>query len=522
MRNGDDVWVRLLEDGRRLGRSPEFEDVGDADLEREVRTQAVVLTMAMCRWLEHLAEFIVRDLWVVEGVRTPADWLSWALGMAPPTAREHVRVALRLRECPQVLDRFRAGTLSYSKVRAITRICVPAIEGLLLQFADAATARDLERIVAGLRRVTGAEPDPQRTRRAVAVDWRWDDDGLLDVHLRLEAEDGLAFIGGMDRLVDVERRARRREADSAESPPGFDSAESVGAGRTEVGDAPGEVARPADDPVTRVRADVLLDVVVAAASEDAPRDSSGQDRHVLVLHADVDQLAEQGQADAAESARGSDSAESAAGPQIGKDAVKRGLRPVPVSGRTGRGMLPAHVLRRLACDGRVGFAVTGADGDLLEDPAPTDVVPVGMRRAMLARDDNTCRFPGCGSTRNLHAHHVIHRADNGPTVLSNLITLCAFHHRFIHAHRWELRPVPGRAGRWTFHKPGGIAEHPSVPNIDLEGDRWQWLRTLPSGVRALPDDLSPVHWLSGWDLNTTIQVLQYHLRNVEDPQPVAA
>jgi hypothetical protein len=183
------VWLRLLEDGRRLGRSPDFEGVGDADLEREVRTQAVVLTMAMCRWLEHLAEFIVRDLWVVEGVRTPADWLSYMLGIAPPTAREHVRVALRLRECPQVLERFRAGTVSYSKVRAITRVCVPAIEGLLLQFADAATARDLERIVAGLRRVSQPEPDPERTRRAVAVDWRWDDDGLLDVHLRLESID---------------------------------------------------------------------------------------------------------------------------------------------------------------------------------------------------------------------------------------------------------------------------------------------------------------------------------------------
>lgn len=118
MRNGDDVWIRLLQDGRRLGPSPDFEGMNDGDLEYEVRTQAVVLTMATCRWLEHLAEFIVRDLWVVAGVRTPADWLSWALGVAPSTAREQVRVALRLRECPLVLERFRAGTLSYSKVRA--------------------------------------------------------------------------------------------------------------------------------------------------------------------------------------------------------------------------------------------------------------------------------------------------------------------------------------------------------------------------------------------------------------------
>jgi hypothetical protein len=116
VRNGDDVWIRLLDDGRELGRSAEFEEMDDATLEREVRTQAVVLTMATCRFLEHLAEFVIRDLWFVEGVRTPADWLTYMLGMSPPAAREQVRVALRLRDCPKVLKRFREGTLSYSKV----------------------------------------------------------------------------------------------------------------------------------------------------------------------------------------------------------------------------------------------------------------------------------------------------------------------------------------------------------------------------------------------------------------------
>jgi hypothetical protein len=184
--------------------------------------------------------------------------------------------------------------------------------------------------------------------------------------------------------------------------------------------------------------------------------------------------------------------------------------------------MSANVLRRLACDGRIGLAVIGTDGNLVADPTPTKIVPTGMRRAMLARDRHTCQFPSCGSTRHLHAHHVVHRADGGPTVLSNLVTLCAFHHRFVHAHRWELRPDPKRVGRWTFHKPGGVAEHPAVPDVDLEGDRWKWLRTLPSGIRALPNDLAPKHWLSGWDLNTTIQVLQHHLHEAPEWQRVAA
>ena len=54
-----------------------------------------------------------------------------------------------------------------------------------------------------------------------------------------------------------------------------------------------------------------------------------------------------------------------------------------------------------------------------------------LRRALEHRDHG-CVVPGCGATRGLHAHHIKHWEDGGPTELSNLVLLCPFHHRAHH------------------------------------------------------------------------------------------
>ena len=54
-----------------------------------------------------------------------------------------------------------------------------------------------------------------------------------------------------------------------------------------------------------------------------------------------------------------------------------------------------------------------------------------QRRALEHRHP-TCAIPGCGATRGLHAHHLVHWENGGPTELSNLVLLCPFHHRMHH------------------------------------------------------------------------------------------
>ena len=55
-----------------------------------------------------------------------------------------------------------------------------------------------------------------------------------------------------------------------------------------------------------------------------------------------------------------------------------------------------------------------------------------LRRALEHRNP-TCAVPGCGATRGLHAHHIRHWEDGGPTDLSNLVLLCPYHHRLHHS-----------------------------------------------------------------------------------------
>jgi hypothetical protein len=53
---------------------------------------------------------------------------------------------------------------------------------------------------------------------------------------------------------------------------------------------------------------------------------------------------------------------------------------------------------------------------------------------VFARDGWRCTVPGCSSYRNLQGHHVVFRSTGGSDELSNLTTLCAWHHlRGVHA-----------------------------------------------------------------------------------------
>jgi hypothetical protein len=67
--------------------------------------------------------------------------------------------------------------------------------------------------------------------------------------------------------------------------------------------------------------------------------------------------------------------------------------------------------------------------------APTPIIPPHLRRAVTVRDRH-CRFPGCEQPPSAcQVHHLIPRAREGPTALSNLALLCRFHHLTV-IHRW--------------------------------------------------------------------------------------
>jgi hypothetical protein len=128
-----------------------------AELDRlgdEIAELAAHLDAATARLLELIREFDARGGWN-HGFRSCAHWLSYRVGMKLGAGREHVRVARALGSLPRLADPLARGELSYSKVRALTRVATPQTEERLLAVGRAGTVCHVERIVHGWRRIPG-------------------------------------------------------------------------------------------------------------------------------------------------------------------------------------------------------------------------------------------------------------------------------------------------------------------------------------------------------------------------------
>jgi hypothetical protein len=107
------------------------------------------------------------------------------------------------------------------------------------------------------------------------------------------------------------------------------------------------------------------------------------------------------------------------------------------------------------------------NGEVIGSGRATRQINRRLRRALEHRHP-TCAVPGCGATRGLHAHHIVHWEDGGPTELINLVLVCPYHHRLHHR------------GLITITGP---AEHLRV--TDSSG------RPLSAGSLARPPNLPP-------------------------------
>ena len=119
--------------------------------------------------------------------------------------------------------------------------------------------------------------------------------------------------------------------------------------------------------------------------------------------------------------------------------------------------LLAETARRLVCDARLQVSIEDGEHSILGVGRTTRTIPPWLARILRKRDQG-CRYPGCGHTRWVHFHHLIHWAHGGPTDLDNLISLCPFHHRLVHEDGWRISGDPNDEVTWI--RPGGS---PFVP-----------------------------------------------------------
>jgi hypothetical protein len=103
----------------------------------------------------------------------------------------------------------------------------------------------------------------------------------------------------------------------------------------------------------------------------------------------------------------------------------------------GVGPISAEVARRLACNAHITFSLDAPDGTSL-DQKKLERDPSEAQRIEIRRRDNGCRFPGCGCRNVTDVHHIVWSSKQGPTVMSNLLTLCVGHHSRVHELGWKL------------------------------------------------------------------------------------
>jgi len=390
--------------------------------------------------------------------------------MGANAARERVRVARALVDRPVIRERFSKGDLSFSKVRAITRVANDDNESELADMAMDNAAHIVERNVQQYRwcrdlEEMEAENDKaqwQYDRRSLT--YRWREDGCLHVQSVLPPEQGAVFLKSLN--IAEENLLRDSKGQYSENP----SSETVVTVDGTI--TPETAAALAAAKPTQRRADALG--LLAEAHLNSAESSKLADRYQVVVNVDYGALTSAsklglnfGETDATPQTEESlhpsrmnnsstsdalDSTEkvTAVTPNSCSSAINTAMH----QGRKARATsvestlpqhrsylengptIPAVTASRICCDASVIPLLTQY-GEPLAIGRKSPIIPASIRRALIQRDQ-CCQFPGCGATRYCDGHHLVSWADGGNTDLTNICLICRFHHRLIHEGRFTV------------------------------------------------------------------------------------
>ncbi len=389
-----------------------------AELISQITELAGQLNAANYRWLVLIAEFDRRGSWSDGGLtKSCAHWLSWMCGLEIRAAREKVRVAGALGKLPKIAAAMEKGQLSYSKVRALTRVATEATEEVLLNVALHGTAEHVEELVRKFRQVQEVEELSKVERQYAhrSLHHFFDEDGSMVVKLRLPAEAGVLLLKALEiALPDIPLPGETPPhwsvaAGSGSSAPAEDGTTnaSTHTAHTDYQDplqgpagpssGPRPVLQPSPVSLGARRADALVVIAESFLGHGAEA-LKGGDRHQIVIHVDEATLKQ----------REAGTCEFEDGPATAVETA-----------------------RRLACDASTVQITEDDQGEPLNVGRKTRTIPPALRRALKSRDQG-CVFPGCTHKRYVDGHHIEHWADGGETKLSNLVSLCRFHHRAVH------------------------------------------------------------------------------------------
>jgi hypothetical protein len=424
--------------------SPPFTaDDSNDQLADKITTLAGQINAANYRFIKMIAEFNRRKAWAGAGIRSCAYWLNWKCGINMGAAREKVRVAIALDELPKTNEAFAKGQLSFSKVRAMTRVATAENESNLLNIAQYGTAQHMDKLVWAFRKVsryedfTGAEAqkamgeqdesivinegDVDKKRMQDLYDSRsvtfyQDDQGMWIIKAKLPTEQGGLLVKLLEELGERIATPEIKDKKASKIKDQKNSAGTFSGYKKD--DVPKEkllkeLIENNRSTFTQRRADALLAISenFLATAGDANNGGAfptlkAHERCQLILHVHHNNSQEL----------------ASSGSQDNLD---------------GRWLVP-DAARRLACDAGLLLVEQDAVGNVLNVGRRSRIIPAAMSRALAIRDGGCCQFPGCCASRYVEGHHIIHWADGGETKLDNLVTLCSYHHRELHRGNYYL------------------------------------------------------------------------------------
>lgn len=372
----------------------------DDPLGNEIAALCAHISAATFRLLTLLHVFDEEERW--HGHRSCAHWLSWRTGISLGPAREKVRVARCLPSLPRISAAFAKGGISYSKVRALTRVATPDNEDELLTFADHGTTAHVERLVREWRRLDrgDAYQAVRDARRGLSIYLA--DDGSYEIRGQLGPEVGALLAKALEATEEKLYREQRAAGTEHETTAAERRADAFGLWLEE-------------------RLQPRVQLVVHSFEATAVAACVSAETSPPVMEA----------------------------PSL---VTEDGSR------------VSAETSSRLCCDAEIVPMTRAADGSVLDVGRRQRTVGWRLRKALDARDGG-CRFPGCGSQLRTHAHHITHWAHGGETAMHNLVLLCPFHHRAVHEGGWRVEMDEHGVPRFFNPLGVRVPVVPEAPNI---------------------------------------------------------
>ncbi|KMO73861.1 HNH endonuclease [Mycolicibacterium chubuense] len=328
-----------------------------------------------------VAEIDRDGLWSAAGARSVENLVAWKTGVSPTRAKVLAAVAHRLEEFPRCVDGLREGWLSLDQVGVIAQRAADGSDAHYAELARTATVSQL-RTALNLAPKPKPKPEPEPEPEPEA-----------------EAEVVPEPVCTISHTTDEQYtcwQIRLPHVEAAKFEAALQSHKDALIAQWKALDP------TATRPPMPTTGDAFVALVHAGWDADAAARPHGQ-RTTLVVHVDV------------------------------KDKIAA-LHLGPLLSDGDR--------QYLSCDAtcEVWFH---RDGQILGAGRSTRVINRRLRRALEYRD-RCCAVPGCGATAGLHAHHLRHWEDGGPTDLDNLVLLCPYHHR---AHHRGTITITGPADR---------------------------------------------------------------------------